>query len=158
MIIGFQPAIYLARANFDSVLFKDSMGNGFTAGGQRAATVNVKNFPSFPTGILGPGLMDKFRERSLRFGTRIITETISKFDLSAPRTEEPETADTVIVATGASAKRLGLKGEEVYWHSETRAYVVHVGAVPIFRNKPLAVIGHGGGDSAVEEVTCTSYS
>jgi len=123
--------------------------------------------------------MDKFREQSVRFGTNIITETVSKIDLSArpfrywremQENEEPETADAIIIATGASAKRLGLKGEETYWQSGISACAVCDGAVPIFRyifswivylweftlpinrNKPLAVIG--GGDSAAEEATC----
>jgi len=86
--------------------------------------------------------MDKFREQSSRFGTNIITETISKVDLSArpfrywregQEDEAPETADTLIIATGASAKRLGLKGESTYWQSGISACAVCDGAVPIFR-------------------------
>lgn len=88
--------------------------------------------------------MDKFRAQSLRFGTNIITETVSKVDLSerpfkywreGKETEEleAETADTIIIATGASAKRLGLKGEETYWQSGISACAVCDGAVPIFR-------------------------
>lgn len=124
----------------------------------------VENFPGFPSGILGPELMEKFREQSVRFGTRIITETVSKIDLSTrpfrywremQESDEPETADTIIIATGASAKRLGLKGEQMYWQSGISACAVCDGAVPIFRNKPLAVIG--GGDSAAEEATCESW-
>jgi thioredoxin reductase (NADPH) len=102
----------------------------------------VENFPGFPTGIMGPELMDKFREQSLRFGTKIITETVSKIDLSArpfrywremQEDEEPETADALIIATGASAKRLGLPGEDTYWQSGISACAVCDGAVPIFR-------------------------
>lgn len=109
---------------------------------------------------MGPDLMDKFRAQSARFGTDIITETISKLDLSqrpfrywreGAESEEPETADTVIIATGASAKRLHLAGEDKYWQSGISACAVCDGAVPIFRNRPLAVIG--GGDSAAEEAT-----
>lgn len=86
--------------------------------------------------------MDKFRAQSLRFGTKIVTETVSKVDLSArpfrywrefQEDQEPETADTLIIATGASAKRLGLKGEETYWQSGISACAVCDGAVPIFR-------------------------
>ena len=66
--------------------------------------------------------------------------------------QEPDTADALIIATGASAKRLRLKGEEIYWQSGISACAVCDGVIPIFRNKPLAVIG--GGDSAVEEATC----
>ena len=104
--------------------------------------------------------MDKSRAQSLRFGTQIITETVTKLDLSerpfkywreGAEGEEPETADVIIIATGASAKRLNLKGEDMYWQSGISACAVCDGAVPLFRNKPLAVIG--GGDSAAEEAT-----
>jgi len=106
-------------------------------------------------------MMDKFRAQSERFGTTIITETIAKVDLSQrpfkywregeEEDADFETADTIIIATGASAKRLNLPGEETYWQSGISACAVCDGAVPIFRNKPLAVIG--GGDSAAEEAT-----
>jgi len=141
------------------------MANGFAAGGQLTTTTDVENFPGFPSGVLGPELMDKFRAQSLRFGTRIITETVSKIDLSRrpfrywreyQEDAEPETADSIIMATGASAKRLGLRGEQTYWQSGISACAVCDGAVPIFRDKPLAVIG--GGDSAAEEATCGSGS
>lgn len=104
--------------------------------------------------------MDKFRAQSERFGTQIVTETISKVDLSerpfkfwreGKETEPAELAETIILATGASAKRMNLPGEETYWQSGISACAVCDGAVPIFRKKPLAVIG--GGDSAAEEAT-----
>ncbi|KAG2140209.1 uncharacterized protein EDB93DRAFT_1105948 [Suillus bovinus] len=159
VIIGSGPAghtasVYLARANLNPVLFEGFMANGFAAGGQLTTTTDVENYPGFPSGILGPELMDKFREQSIRFGTQIITETVSKIDLSArpfrywresQEHEEPETADTIIIATGASAKRLGLKGEVTYWQSGISACAV------CDWNQPLAVIG--GGDSAAEEAT-----
>ncbi|KAI6027850.1 hypothetical protein PISMIDRAFT_30792 [Pisolithus microcarpus 441] len=127
---------------------------------QQDSTTSRKSDPGFPNGIMGPELMDKFREQSIRFETQVITETISRIDLSArpfrywregQESEEPGTTETVIIATGASAKRLHLKGEEMYWQSGISACAVCDGAVPIFRNKSLAVIG--GGDSAVEEAT-----
>jgi len=144
------------------VMFEGFMANGFAAGGQLTTTTDVENFPGFPEGLRGPEMMDKFRAQSIRFGTEIITETVSKIDLSArpfrywreyveETPEEAETADVVILATGASAKRPGLPGEDKYWQSGISACAVCDGAVPIFRNKPLAVIG--GGDSAAEEAT-----
>jgi thioredoxin reductase (NADPH) len=109
--------------------------------------------------------MDNMRKQSEHFGTEIITETISRIDLSSRPfkywTEwnedgEPNTTDAIILATGASAKRLHLPGEETYWQQGISACAVCDGAVPIFRNKPLAVVG--GGDSAAEEaIFLTKY-
>jgi thioredoxin reductase (NADPH) len=102
--------------------------------------------------------MDAMRAQSEHFGTEIITETVAKVDLSSrpfkywpeyAEDKEPNTADAVIIATGASARRLGLPGEDTYWQNGISACAVCDGAVPIFRNKPLVVIG--GGDSAAEE-------
>ena len=100
------------------------------------------------------------RKQSERFGTKIITETIAKVDLSQrpfkywpeyAENDQPNTADAVIIATGASARRLQLPGEDKYWQNGISACAVCDGAVPIFRNKHLVVIG--GGDSAAEEAT-----
>jgi thioredoxin reductase (NADPH) len=105
------------------------------------------------------------RAQSERFGTQIITETVAKVDLSKRpfkywteynEDEPPNTADAIIIATGASARRLGLPGEDKYWQNGISACAVCDGAVPIFRNKPLVVIG--GGDSAAEEaIFLTKY-
>ena len=104
------------------------------------------------------------RAQSVKMGTTVITETVAKIDLSSRpfkySTEwSPETihtADTVIIATGASAKRMNLPGEDTYWQNGISACAVCDGAVPIFRNKPLVVIG--GGDSAAEEaIYLTKY-
>lgn len=132
------------------------LANGIAAGGQLTTTTDVENYPGFPKGIGGSELMDAMREQSERFGTTIVTETIDRVDLSTrpfklwrEDESEPETADAVIIATGASARRLGLKGEDKYWQNGISACAVCDGAVPIFRQKPLVVIG--GGDSAAEE-------
>lgn len=137
------------------------MANGTAAGGQLTTTTDVENFPGFPDGVGGAELMENMRKQSVRFGTEVIPETISKLDLSqrpfklwteyndAPENEPAHTADAVILATGANARRLDLPGEEKYWQNGISACAVCDGAVPIFRNKPLYVIG--GGDSAAEE-------
>lgn len=158
---GHTAAIYLARANLEPVLYEGMLANGFAPGGQLTTTTDVENFPGFPDGVTGPEMMDKFRAQSERFGTKIVTETIARVDFSQrpfkywTEGEEEEgdfmTADTIIIATGASAKRLDLPGEDTYWQSGISACAVCDGAVPIFRNRPLAVIG--GGDSAAEEAT-----
>ncbi|KAI0810024.1 hypothetical protein GGR55DRAFT_647699 [Xylaria sp. FL0064] len=164
VIIGSGPAahtaaIYLARAELKPVLYEGFMANGIAAGGQLTTTTDIENYPGFPDGIMGGQLMEDMKKQSERFGTTVISETISKLDLSERpfkyETEwspgEVHTADAIILATGASARRLGLPGEEKYWQSGVSACAVCDGAVPIFRNKPLVVIG--GGDSAAEEAT-----
>ncbi|GME86563.1 unnamed protein product [[Candida] boidinii] len=162
-VVGSGPAahtaaIYLARAEMQPVLYEGMLANGIAPGGQLTTTTDIENFPGFPAGIEGSKLMDNMREQSIRFGTEVITETISKVDFSSRpfklwtefnEDQAPILSDSVIIATGASAKRLGLPGEEKYWQQGISACAVCDGAVPIFRNKPLAVIG--GGDSACEE-------
>lgn len=163
VIIGSGPAahtaaIYAARANLNPVMYEGFMAGGIAAGGQLTTTTEVENFPGFPDGISGPELMERMRKQSLRFGTTIITETISKVDFSSRpfklwregfENEEPVLAHSVIIATGATAKRLNIKGEELFWQKGISACAVCDGALPLFRNKPLVVVG--GGDSACEE-------
>ena len=170
-IIGSGPAahtaaIYLARAEIKPTLYEGMLANGIAAGGQLTTTTDIENFPGFPNGIGGSELMEKMKEQSQRFGTEIITETISKVDFSKRpfklwtewnEDAEPITTDAVIIATGASAKRMHLPGEDTYWQQGISACAVCDGAVPIFRNNPLAVIG--GGDSACEEaIFLTKYA
>ncbi len=165
VIIGSGPAahtaaIYAARANLEPVMFEGFMAGGIAAGGQLTTTTEVENFPGFPEGISGPELMEKMRKQSLKFGTTIITETIFKVDFSTRpfklwregfEEEDPVLAHSVIIATGATAKRLNIKGEDLFWQRGISACAVCDGALPIFRNKPLVVVG--GGDSACEEAT-----
>lgn len=164
-IIGSGPsahtaAIYAARANLEPVLYEGFMAGGVAAGGQLTTTTDVENFPGFPEGIMGAELMEKMRQQSERFGTTIIGETVSKVDFSqrpfkmwreGKENEEADVAHSVIIATGATAKRLALPGEDLFWQKGISACAVCDGALPLFRNKPLAVIG--GGDTAAEEAT-----
>ncbi len=161
VIIGSGPAahtaaIYAARASLAPVLFEGFLAGGVAAGGQLTTTTDVENYPGFPEGVDGSELMEKMRKQSLRFGTKILTETVTTVDFSKrPFTivtdERTETADAVIVATGATAKRLNVPGEEKLWQNGISACAVCDGALPIFRNKVLAVIG--GGDTACEEAS-----
>ena len=156
---GHTAAVYAARADLNPLMFEGFMAGGVAAGGQLTTTTDVENYPGFPEGITGPDLMDAMREQSVRFGTRIKTETVTAIDLSSrPFTvtvgSSSYRAETVILATGATARRLGLPGEEQYWQRGMSACAVCDGALPIFRNKPLVVIG--GGDSACEEASYLS--
>ncbi len=153
---GHTAAIYSARADLSPLMYEGFMAGGVAAGGQLTTTNDVENYPGFPEGINGPEMMDLFRRQSLRFGTRILTETVEKVDLSRRpfrvMTSSGETlTETLIVATGATARRLGIPGEELFWQQGISACAVCDGALPIFRNKVLMVIG--GGDTAVEEAT-----
>ncbi|KAI5467326.1 hypothetical protein BGZ63DRAFT_23543 [Mariannaea sp. PMI_226] len=170
VIVGSGPAahtaaIYLARAELKPVLYEGFMANGIAAGGQLTTTTDIENFPGFPNGIMGGALMEDMKKQSEKFGTEVITDTVSTVDFSSRpfkyttefNPEETHTADAIIIATGASARRLHLPGEDKYWSNGVSACAVCDGAVPIFRNKPLYVIG--GGDSAAEEATfLTKYA
>ncbi|KAI9207252.1 uncharacterized protein BJ171DRAFT_472659 [Polychytrium aggregatum] len=159
---GHTAAIYLARANMNPVLYEGFMAAGVAAGGQLTTTTEVENFPGFPNAISGPELMELLKQQSTRFGTTVITETISRVDFSqrpfrlwreGADTEDQQAilADAVVIATGATAKRLNIAGEDVFWQAGISACAVCDGAAPIFRNKPIVVVG--GGDSASEEAT-----
>ncbi|CAD0044680.1 unnamed protein product, partial [Aureobasidium pullulans] len=151
---GHTAAIYAARADLQPVLYEGFLALGIAAGGQLTTTDEVENFPGF-TKIQGATLM--------ACGTQIITQTVGKVDFSQRPfkfwlhplgddenlEEETHTADSIIIATGAKARRLDLPGEEQYWGNGVSACAVCDGSLPIFRQKPLVVIG--GGDSAVEE-------
>jgi thioredoxin reductase (NADPH) len=167
IIIGSGPAahtaaIYAARASLNPLLFEGMMAGGVAPGGQLTTTTDVENFPGFPEGINGYDLMVKMREQSIRWGTRVETQTIEKvnfnvkpFEVFPEGASEPIKAHAVIVSTGATAKRLGIKGEETYWNKGISACAVCDGALPMFRNKPLVVIG--GGDTAAEEATFLTH-
>ncbi|SMQ50810.1 unnamed protein product [Zymoseptoria tritici ST99CH_1A5] len=159
---GHTAAIYAARADLKPVLYEGFMALGIAAGGQLTTTDEVENFPGFKM-IKGTTLMDNMRAQSEECGTEIVSQTVGKVDLSSrpfkfwlnpmgdddTLEEETHTADSIIIATGAKARRLDLPGEEKFWGNGVSACAVCDGSLPIFREKPLVVIG--GGDSAVEE-------
>ncbi|MBF0331047.1 MAG: thioredoxin-disulfide reductase [Candidatus Omnitrophica bacterium] len=152
---GHTAAIYAARANLKPLMFEGMMAGGVAAGGQLTTTTEVENFPGFPEGISGPELMQRMREQSIKHGTRIETQTVERIDLSK-RPFRLVTdggldieAKAIILATGAIAKRMNIPGEDKYWQRGISACAVCDGALPLFRNKVLVVVG--GGDSAIEE-------
>jgi len=152
---GHTAAVYAARADLEPLMYEGFMAGNVAAGGQLTTTTDVENYPGFPEGIQGPQLMDEMRKQSKRFGTRIKTETVAQVDLSQRpfriRTESGDEvqARSVIIATGATAKTLDLPGVSRLWQKGISACAICDGALPLFRNKPLVVIG--GGDSACEE-------
>jgi thioredoxin reductase (NADPH) len=151
---GHTAAIYTGRAELKPLMLEGFMAGGIAAGGQLTTTTEVENFPGFPEGINGYELMNRMRNQSLKCGTRIKTETVIKADFNSEPfkviTEQGEyLTKTVIIATGATARKLDVPGVNKYWQKGISACAVCDGALPIFRDKSLIVIG--GGDSACEE-------
>jgi thioredoxin reductase (NADPH) len=151
---GHTAAIYAARANLNPLLFEGFMAGGVAAGGQLTTTTKVENFPGFPNGIQWFDLMMNMREQAINVGTRIETKTIDKVDFSGKPLKvysgnEVYEAKSIIIATGAIAKRLGITGEKEYRQKGISACAVCEWALPIFKNKVLVVIG--GWDVAMEE-------
>jgi len=157
---GYTAAIYAARANLKPILFEGFQAGGLP-GGQLMTTTEVENFPGFPQGITGPELMDQMKAQAERWGAELYTEDVTEVDLSqhpfVVRSEEQEVrTNSIVIATGATAKRLGLPSEHQFWSRGVSACAICDGATPIFHRAPLAVIG--GGDSAAEEaIYLTKY-
>lgn len=150
---GHTAAIYAARAGLRPLMLEGFIAGG-VAGGQLMTTTDVENFPGFPEGITGPELMERMRAQSERFGTRIETEDVTSVDFSAQpfllKTDARTVrARAVIVATGATAKRLSIPAESRLWNRGISACAVCDGGLPIFRDRVLVVVG--GGDTAMEE-------
>ena len=162
VIIGSGPAawtaaIYAARAQMKPFVFEGAGSRTMIPGGQLMFTTDVENYPGFRAGVMGPDLMVEMREQALSFGTRSVWEDIVDIDPSQypfrlrSNTDTEVLADSVILATGANAKWLGLENEERLAQSGggVSACAVCDGALPHFRGNTLAVIG--GGDSAMED-------
>jgi thioredoxin reductase (NADPH) len=150
---GLTAAIYVSRANMQNTLFEGFQSGGIP-GGQLMITGLIENFPGFKDGIQGQRLMAEMREQALRVGTKMIMEDVENVDCtSAPfkvfSSSGTYEAQALIIATGAVARRLPLESEKLFWGKGISACAVCDGALPIFRNKPIAIIG--GGDSAIEE-------
>ena len=144
---GYTASLYAARASLEPVLFQ-----GMESGGQLMLTTDVENYPGFKDGIMGPSLMQEFKEQAERFGTRIFPLTVSSLKKVSKGFEVETNKDTykarsIIISSGASAKWLGVKGEK-----ELQGYGVSACATCdgfFFKDKVVSVVG--GGDSAMEE-------
>lgn len=147
---GYTAAIYAARADLKPVMY-----TGMEMGGQLTQTTDVDNFPGYPAGIMGPEMMEDFRKQAERFGTQIRFGYVSAVDFSSfPRKVVVDeiktiTADTVIIATGATAKWLGLPSEQKYNGFGVSACAVCDGF--FFKGQDVAIVG--AGDTAAEEAT-----
>ncbi len=147
---GYTAAIYASRANLNPVLY-----TGKDPGGQLTITNDVENYPGYPNGIMGPQMMEDFKNQAIRFGTDVRFELIDKVDFTGPvhkiwsETGHEIHANAVIIATGASAKWLGLPSEQKLMNKGVSACAVCDGF--FFRKQDVAIVG--AGDTAAEEAT-----
>lgn len=159
---GWTAAIYAARANLNPLLLEGQpkqVPSIQLPGGQLMLTTEVENYPGFPKGVQGPEMMHLFKEQAMRFGTRALTKDVLRCDFAAKpmmlHMDDGSTiqAHSIVVATGASANWLGLDNEMrlARQGGGVSACAVCDGALPAFRNQPLAVVG--GGDTAMEEAS-----
>lgn len=152
---GFTAGLYSGRALLDTVIFE-----GQQPGGQLTITTEVENYPGFPDGVQGPEMMEIFRKQVHRFGVKSIYESIVKIDFSerpfklwSDKDNKLYTADAVIISTGATARRLFVKGEEKYWGFGISACATCDGF--FYRNLKVFVVG--GGDTAMEEANYLTH-
>tara|TARA_Y100000589_G_scaffold87994_1_gene82234 strand:- start:2574 stop:3962 length:1389 start_codon:yes stop_codon:yes gene_type:complete len=157
---GYTAAIYAARANLQPLLVT-GFNSGGIPGGQLMTTTFVENFPGFPDGVMGPELMDLMKAQAIRWGSKLLESDVISIDankrpIKIKTLEDEIFSHSIIIATGASANRLGIKNEDQFWSKGISACAICDGATPQFRDAELAVVG--GGDSACEEaVYLTKY-
>ncbi|MDP8946893.1 MAG: thioredoxin-disulfide reductase, partial [Actinomycetota bacterium] len=152
---GYTAALYAARAGLDVLVYQ-----GFEAGGQLMLTSDVENYPGYREGVMGPDMMDDFEAQAARFGAEMRLENVERVDFSGGRPfklwaegeEEPTLARTVVVATGAQAKWLGLAGEQRLMGRGVSGCATCDAF--FFKGKRVAVVG--GGDTAMEEALVLS--
>jgi thioredoxin reductase (NADPH) len=159
---GYTAALYAARANLEPLCLEGELSQDILPGGQLMTTTEVENYPGYPEGVSGPDMMEDFKKQAARFGTRFEYKTVTKVDFSNHpfkvfSGEKEWEAQSVIIATGATAKYLGLESEQKYMNKGVSACATCDGALPRFRNKPVVVVG--GGDTAMEEaIFLTSFA
>ncbi len=158
---GWTAAIYAARANLNPVVYEGNFAEPANMPmGQLNKTHEVENFPGFPKGILGPDLMNDMKTQAERAGSRVVSEVIVAADLSSRPFKLTDSAgstfeaESLIIASGATANYLGLESEEKFKNHGVSACAVCDGALPRFRHKAIVVVG--GGDSACEEANYLS--
>lgn len=151
---GCTAALYTARASMAPLVLEGEISQEILPGGQLMTTTEVENFPGYPEGVQGPQLMEDLKKQASKFGARFEYKTLTHVDLSARPLklysgEEVWETQALIIATGASAKYLGLPSEKRFLNNGVSGCATCDGALPRFRNHPLVVVG--GGDSAMEE-------
>ncbi|NLF59260.1 MAG: thioredoxin-disulfide reductase [Candidatus Hydrogenedens sp.] len=151
---GYTAALYCARADLNPLCLEGELSQDILPGGQLMTTTEVENFPGYPEGISGPAMMDEFKQQAAKFGTRFAYKTATKVDFSGHPLkvwsgDELFESEAVIIATGASARYMGLESEQTFLNRGVSACATCDGALPRFRGKPVVVVG--GGDTAMEE-------